>query len=69
MLRNALLPFNLSPILRLAPTTNTHHDLSGSLSKEERLDYVNAVKCLQELPPRTPASVAAGAKSRVRFII
>ncbi|KAL2208404.1 Di-copper centre-containing protein [Sarocladium strictum] len=36
----------------------------GSLSKAERLDYVNAVKCLQKLPPRTPASVASGAKSR-----
>ncbi|KAK3319501.1 tyrosinase-like protein [Cercophora scortea] len=36
----------------------------GSLSKTERLAYVNAVKCLQSLPPRTPASVAPGAKSR-----
>ncbi|OLN96037.1 Tyrosinase 3 [Colletotrichum chlorophyti] len=36
----------------------------GSLSQQERLAYVNAVKCLQKLPPRTPASVAAGAKSR-----
>ncbi|KAM3081244.1 hypothetical protein ACMFMG_005199 [Clarireedia jacksonii] len=36
----------------------------GSLSKKERLAYVNAVKCLQKLPARTPASVAAGAKSR-----
>lgn len=36
----------------------------GSLSKAERLDYVNAVKCLQSLPPRTPASVASGARSR-----
>lgn len=37
---------------------------SGSLSKQERLDYINAVKCLQKLPPKTPASVAPGAKSR-----
>ena len=38
---------------------------SGDLSKAERLDYVNAVKCLQKKPPKTPAAVAAGAKSRV----
>lgn len=37
---------------------------SGSLSTSERLAYVNAVKCLQSLPPRTPASVSPGAKSR-----
>ncbi|KAH6664819.1 hypothetical protein F5X68DRAFT_237253 [Plectosphaerella plurivora] len=36
----------------------------GSLSKAQRLDYVNAIKCLQTLPPRTPASVASGARSR-----
>ncbi|KAH6634730.1 tyrosinase-like protein [Chaetomium sp. MPI-SDFR-AT-0129] len=36
----------------------------GSLSTSERQAYVNAVKCLQKLPPRTPASVAPGAKSR-----
>ncbi|KAF5618744.1 tyrosinase central domain protein [Fusarium sp. NRRL 52700] len=36
----------------------------GSLSKKERLDYVNAVKCLQRLPGRTPKSVAPGARSR-----
>ena len=38
---------------------------SGSLSKEERLAYVRAVKCLQTKPARTPSSVAAGANSRV----
>lgn len=37
---------------------------SGSLSKAERLQYVNAVKCLQSKPALTPASVATGAKSR-----
>ncbi|KAH8646195.1 hypothetical protein BX600DRAFT_390610 [Xylariales sp. PMI_506] len=37
---------------------------SGALSEEERLDYVNAVKCLQSLPPRTPANVSSGARSR-----
>lgn len=36
----------------------------GSLSKQERLDYINAIKCLQQKPAKTPASVAAGAKSR-----
>ncbi|KAF6798247.1 tyrosinase central domain containing protein [Colletotrichum sojae] len=36
----------------------------GSLSKKERLAYVNAVKCLQRLPPRTPANVSSGARSR-----
>ncbi|KAL2130634.1 hypothetical protein VTI74DRAFT_6135 [Chaetomium olivicolor] len=36
----------------------------GSLSKKERLAYINAVKCLQRLPARTPAEVAPGAKSR-----
>jgi hypothetical protein len=38
---------------------------SGDLTHEERLDYVNAVLCLQLLPPRTPANVSAGARSRV----
>lgn len=46
---------------RLCSTVITH---SGSLSKEERLAYINAVKCLQSKPPRTPASVAPGARSR-----
>ncbi|KAH7311288.1 hypothetical protein B0I35DRAFT_437840 [Stachybotrys elegans] len=36
----------------------------GSLSQAERLDYVNAVICLQNKPARTPSSVAPGAKSR-----
>ncbi|KPM45912.1 hypothetical protein AK830_g692 [Neonectria ditissima] len=36
----------------------------GSLSERERLAYVNAVKCLQHLPARTPANVSLGAKSR-----
>ncbi|KAG7150000.1 Tyrosinase P like protein [Verticillium longisporum] len=36
----------------------------GSLSEEERLSYINAIKCLQTLPPRTPANVSSGAKSR-----
>ncbi|KAH0429210.1 tyrosinase central domain containing protein [Colletotrichum camelliae] len=36
----------------------------GSLSQQERLAYVNAVKCLQQLPSHTPANVSAGARSR-----
>lgn len=36
----------------------------GDLTKEERLDYVNAVKCLMKLPPRTSQEIAPGAKSR-----
>ncbi|KAF2721222.1 Di-copper centre-containing protein [Polychaeton citri CBS 116435] len=36
----------------------------GSLSKQQRLDYVKAVQCLQKLPARTPANVAPGARSR-----
>lgn len=39
--------------------------VSGDLTKEERLDYVNAVKCLMKLPAKTPQEVAPGAKSRV----
>lgn len=30
----------------------------------ERLDYINAVKCLQSKPARTPQSLAPGAKTR-----
>lgn len=36
----------------------------GSLSSQEKLNYINAVKCLQRLPTRTPANVSAGARSR-----
>ncbi|KAK3938963.1 tyrosinase-like protein orsC [Diplogelasinospora grovesii] len=36
----------------------------GSLSQADRLAYVNAVKCLQNLPARTPANVSSGARSR-----
>ncbi|KAM0715186.1 hypothetical protein Q7P37_009651 [Cladosporium fusiforme] len=36
----------------------------GDLTHDERLDYVNAVLCLQTLPARTPANVSAGARSR-----
>ncbi|CAI6083523.1 unnamed protein product [Clonostachys chloroleuca] len=37
----------------------------GSLSKQERLNHIEAIKCLQKLPARTHQSVAVGAKSRV----
>lgn len=36
----------------------------GSLLTEEKLQYIDAVKCLQKLPPRTPANVSSGARSR-----
>ncbi|KAH7142037.1 hypothetical protein EDB81DRAFT_653224 [Dactylonectria macrodidyma] len=36
----------------------------GSLTENERLAYVNAVKCLQNLPAQTPANVSLGARSR-----
>ncbi|KAE8826464.1 hypothetical protein PTNB73_06874 [Pyrenophora teres f. teres] len=36
----------------------------GSLPRAEKLDYINAVHCLAKLPAKTPASIAAGAKSR-----
>ncbi|KAF2743855.1 Di-copper centre-containing protein [Sporormia fimetaria CBS 119925] len=34
------------------------------LKKDEKLNYIDAVKCLGKKPSRTPASVAPGAKSR-----
>jgi tyrosinase len=34
------------------------------LSRDEKLDYTRAVKCLAKLPAKTPAGIAAGAKSR-----
>lgn len=37
----------------------------GKLSKAEKLDYVASVKCLQQLPARTPREAADGARSRV----
>jgi tyrosinase len=36
----------------------------GSLSAKQRIEYTNAVKCLQSKPARTPASAAPGAKTR-----
>ncbi|KAL8383446.1 hypothetical protein RB595_010578 [Gaeumannomyces hyphopodioides] len=39
----------------------------GNLTKEERADYVRAVKCLMEKPGKTPRTVAPGARSRIHF--
>ncbi|KAF4344290.1 monophenol monooxygenase (tyrosinase) [Fusarium beomiforme] len=36
----------------------------GSLSKKEKKSYIDAVKCLQSKPSKSPASFAAGAKTR-----
>lgn len=36
----------------------------GALSETERLDYISALQCLMTQPPRTPSSLAPGAKSR-----
>jgi len=36
----------------------------GTLSTQEKKDYIAAVKCLQSKPPKTPAAKAPGAKSR-----
>ncbi|KAK2009616.1 Di-copper centre-containing protein [Colletotrichum eremochloae] len=36
----------------------------GSLSRQNKLEYIQAAKCLQSKPPRTPSSEAAGAKTR-----
>ncbi|KAK3386328.1 hypothetical protein B0T20DRAFT_398137 [Sordaria brevicollis] len=36
----------------------------GALTKSERLEYIQAVQCLQAKPSRYPSSLAPGAKSR-----
>ncbi|KAK0649242.1 hypothetical protein B0T16DRAFT_127812 [Cercophora newfieldiana] len=36
----------------------------GTLSKQERKDYIAAVRCLQSEPPKTPAAKAPGTKNR-----
>ena len=38
--------------------------LRSTLSRNEKLNYIDAVKCLHEKPALTPSAVAAGAKSR-----
>ncbi|KAK4447854.1 hypothetical protein QBC34DRAFT_381989 [Podospora aff. communis PSN243] len=36
----------------------------GTLTKQEKKEYISAVKCLQSKPPKTPSAKAPGAKSR-----
>lgn len=36
----------------------------GNLSKEERLEYIRAVKCILQAPSRLPVGIYPGAKSR-----
>ncbi|KAF2848810.1 Di-copper centre-containing protein [Plenodomus tracheiphilus IPT5] len=36
----------------------------STLSKSQKLNYIDSVKCLAKKPARTPAAIAAGAKSR-----
>jgi tyrosinase len=36
----------------------------STLSKSEKINYIEAVQCLAKLPAKTPSSVAAGARSR-----
>jgi hypothetical protein len=55
-------------ITRHANEIKSDHHHSGSLTKAERLDYINAVKCLQNLPARSPANIVPGARSRVRSV-
>lgn len=47
-----------------APTKLIRWPVRGTLSKQEKKDYIAAVKCLQSKPPKTPAAVAPGAKTR-----
>ncbi|KAI8942273.1 hypothetical protein NX059_000352 [Plenodomus lindquistii] len=52
-----------------SPKTCTMENVSvrrewSTLSKPEKLEYINAVNCLANKPARTPSSIAAGAKSR-----
>ena len=47
--------------LRLSNRTDRSR---STLRKTEKLDYIKAVKCLAKKPAKTPAAIAAGAKSR-----
>ena len=45
----------------------TSHDadrLRGSLTRRQRAEYIRAVKCLQAKPPKAPAELVPGARSR-----
>ncbi|KAI1328026.1 Di-copper centre-containing protein [Xylariaceae sp. FL0255] len=66
--KQAVSDFNISFAKIQSPACNSgniaRRQEYGALSKSERLDYINAVKCLMALPNRTPANVAPGARSR-----
>ena len=49
------------PALKLSSSTDVYR---SALTKPERKNYVDAVKCLSKKPALTPASVSAGARSR-----
>lgn len=49
--------------LRLLNFSHTN-TTRGVLSRQERLDYISAAKCLQSKPALTPSSAAPGAKTR-----
>ena len=38
--------------------------LRGTLSRRERKNYIDAVKCLQRKPPKSPVKLVPGARSR-----
>lgn len=38
--------------------------IRSTLSRSEKLNYIEAVQCLGKMPARTPAAIAAGAKNR-----
>jgi tyrosinase len=42
----------------------TRHASRSTLSRAEKLNYIDALKCLASKPARTPSAIAAGAKSR-----
>lgn len=43
---------------------NNSNARRSTLSKSEKLNYIDAVKCIHEKPALTPSSIAAGAKNR-----
>lgn len=51
--------------IHLASQLYSHTERNrGTLSKSERLAYIDAVKCLQSTPAKSPKSVVPGAKTR-----
>ncbi|TEA18662.1 Tyrosinase-like protein orsC [Colletotrichum sidae] len=56
-------------VLKRDNSTCTWHNVRirrewGDLSREDRLEYIKAVQCLQSKPARTPGSEAPGARTR-----